>query len=108
MGEIKDHSGTVKTKIQADKVYSRGLSTEYWGPEIRESVLVGDPTDLTVTVFLSGDHSSSRHRTVGTFWLTPSIMLSPVKTISRSYSGKVAVKRVRQSKFKLANGPPLR
>jgi len=106
-GEIENLSGAIDTRIQAQKVYSIKLSSTHWGPEITESVLIGEPMDLQVIHFLSHDERSSSSKIAGWFWLTPSILLRPAKWISKSWTGDVKVETVRQFNFTLANGLPL-
>ena len=103
-GEIEDFSGAVATTIQAEKVYSIKLSSTDWGPEITGHLLIGEPTDLQVIHFLSRDASNSFHKITGRFWLTPSMLLRPAQGISRTWTGDVKVKTVRQFNFTLANG----
>lgn len=103
-GEIDNLSGTVDTRIQAQKVYSIRLSSTGWGPEITEHLLVGEPADLQVIRFLSRDASTSSLKVTGCFWLTPSILLKPTQRISQSWTGDVKVETVRQFNFTLANG----
>lgn len=106
-GEMKGFSGELKAKIQADKVYFKNRSTEYWGNDIAESVFISNPIDLKVIDFFYHDIKDTEQKTVGSFWLTPSKLLSPLKSIEQSYDGNVKVKTVRQFKFILANGIPL-
>jgi len=106
-GDIENLSGVLDTRIRAQKVYSIRLSSRGWGSEITEHLLIGEPTDLQVIHFLSRDASNSFHKQTGNFWLTPSILLRPAKTISKSWTGDVKVETVRQFNFTLANGLPL-
>ena len=106
-GEIEDFSGIVRTRIQAEKVYSVNLLSTHWGPKITENILVGEPTDLKVIHFISRDESDSIRKITGSFWLTPSILLRPAQSITQSWTGDVTVKTVRQFDFSLAKGLPL-
>jgi len=97
----------VEAKILSDKVYFKHKSSNHWGNEIVESVFIAEPIDLKVIQFLRHDSQDSLKKTVGSFWLTPSALLSPAKTIEPSYNGNVKVETIRQIKFTLANALPL-
>lgn len=101
-GEIKDFSGNIQTIIEAEKVYFKKGGTTHWGPDISETIIVGEPADLTITNLINGD--STNKEISGVFWLTPSIMLSPVKFITPSYTGEVKVEKVRNFEFELPCG----
>lgn len=102
-GEIKDSAGKLWTVISADKVYCREFSTTQWGPDLSDALLVGDPFDLTITT-ISNRHSEGNENVTGSFWLTPSIMLSPVKSLTPSYTGEVTLHKTRNLMFTLFNG----
>jgi len=103
-GEIKNLSGTVATRIQAQKVYSIRLTSTAWGSEIAENLLIGKPTDLQVIHFLPRTVSDSSNKITGRFWLTPSMLLRPAQWISKSWTGDVKVETLRQFEFALPNG----
>lgn len=107
IGELKGFSGKAMAEIQANKVYFKNRSTEYWGNNITESTFIGNPIDLKVIDFFHDDIKDTEQKTVGSFWLTSSKLISPAKTIVQSYNGNVEVKTVRQFKFTLANDIPL-
>jgi hypothetical protein len=104
IGELKGFSGKLETRIQSDKVYFKTGSTVHWGHNIAESVFIGEPIDLRVRKFLYRNVEDSLQKTEGSFWLTPSVLLSPAKTVERSYNGNVKVETIRQFNFTLANG----
>ncbi len=103
-GEIKDLSGSISTKIQADEVWSTtGIASRYWGSELIEvSPLTSKPLNLEVINFLSPRDSENKSH--GRFWITPNNLLAPAGSIMRSYTGAVEVKTVWQQEFTLCNG----
>lgn len=106
-GDVKGFSGEAEVKIEADKVYFKTRSKVYWGHDIAECTFTAEPINLKVTNFFHRDTNDSPQKTVGSFWLTPSSLLTPAKTIEPSYNGNVKVETIRQFKFTLANGFPL-
>ena len=105
-GEIKGFSGERSTLVRADKVYYKHGSTKHWGHEIADSVIVGEPIDLRITNFLRPDKNEENDKSTikCSFWLTPNIMLQPVKSLIRSFTGEVTVNHVRNFEFTLQNG----
>lgn len=104
VGELKGFSGKTESSIKSEKVYSKTGSTVYWGPDIKESVHAGEPRDLEETHFFHDSHNDALQKTVGSFLLTPSELLSPFTIREPSYKGDVKVETIRQIKFTLANG----
>lgn len=105
-GEIKDVSGEVREIIEADKVYHTKSSTRHWGPELSETLLVGEPVDLRIIELLNEDNQADRSKEAlqGTFWLTPNAMLSPMYSRTLSFTGNVTIEKVRSFEFTLSNG----
>ncbi|MDD2902200.1 MAG: hypothetical protein PHU44_07165 [Syntrophales bacterium] len=107
-GEIRSFEEKTITIIRADEVYSVKQPTRYWGCDIKETILLGKPRDLTVIELLKvNSENDSKELSRGSFWLTPSKMLTPFKLEEFSYTGHVTVKTVREIKFTLANGVEL-
>lgn len=98
VGQPED--ATRQLQIRANEVYSLGISTRMWGPDVEEVVWRAEPVDLTIVDVLE----PFPHPTEGRFWLTPSFVLSPGAMVKRSYTGDVEVKKVREKQFELANG----
>jgi len=107
-GEIKDSSGEPRTRINANKVYSKYGSTKQWGQEISESVIIGEPIDLRITMLLRSDKKDEKDTSRGTFWLTHNIMLTPVKCLTTSFTGEVTVNQGHNFSFTLENGTRLK
>ena len=101
-GERKDRSGKVNTIVQANEVYNKDMSVTEWGDGVSETLLIGDPVDLKISNLISQSKAEKGNDSLkGSFWLTPSIMLSPKKQIKRSFTGKVNVKTVGRFEFQL-------
>ncbi|MHB8844335.1 MAG: hypothetical protein ACYC7L_06250 [Nitrospirota bacterium] len=103
-GDIKGFSGEVETSILADKVFKQNASTQYWGLEITDNVISAQPLDLQLTRHRRKKNEENTPKIIGSFWLTPSIMLSPRKRIERTDKGDVHIDVIAQCKFTLANG----
>ncbi len=103
-GDVKGFSGEVETSILADKVYMQNSSTKYWGIEITDNMIAATPEDLKLTKHRRRKREKSAEKIEGSFWLTPSVMLSPQKSIKQSYKGDVNIETVTQCKFTLVNG----
>ncbi len=105
-GEIKDFSGTLRTIIKADKVYNIRSSTRYWGPQLSEISLIGEPTDLRIIDLLNEDGQADKSEKTleGTFWLTPNAMLSPMYSRTHFLTGATTVERIKPFEFTLFNG----
>ena len=109
-GEIRGSANERRGIIKADRVYYKQDSTRYWQQELSETVLIGEPVDLRIVEFIKEDANNYKEQSPmrGTFWLTPSIMLKPVKAFSRSYTGKVTVEEILNYEFTLCSGLSLR
>jgi hypothetical protein len=107
-GEIKDLSGETTILVKANKVYYKRGSTKHWSHEISESIIVAEPIDLRITNFLRSDKGKDKGWTRGAYWITPSIMLNPVKSLTHSFTGEVAVRNIHNFDFTLKNGMHLK
>ncbi len=100
-------SGLPSLMVQADTVYSIQLSTQHLGFEGAETLLIAEPIDLRVIEPFERRRSSARSKVTGGFWLTPSFLLRPAKSIRLSDTGDVRVRTVHELRFKLPGGPLL-
>jgi hypothetical protein len=89
-----------RLRISANEVYTVGIDTRMWGPNMAEVVWRVEPTDLRIVHTLE----PNEHPTEARFWLTPSSLLTTGAIISRSYTGDVEIERVGEKQFELANG----
>lgn len=90
-------SGRLTVAVKAENVFSLHLSTQNWGFDISETIFIADPLDLHVTNML--ESISGNDQISGCFWLTPSLLLSPDKSIERSSTGEVRVTTIRAFAF---------
>ena len=105
-GELKDFKGNLQATIKAKKVYFKKSETIHWGPDFSEETrFIGEPFDLEVTQLFDPKNDSPTKS--GTFWLTPSILLSPLGGVQRSYTGEAKLKKVKNINFTLPSGTQL-
>jgi len=109
-GEHKGLSGEVSSITKAKKVYYKDGHTRHWGDKFSETILIGEPTDLKIIDLIQRDDNSAKpdDKIKGIFWLTPNIMLSPMKMMTRSFTGEVTVDKSRNFEFTLNNGCSLK
>jgi hypothetical protein len=101
-GEINDFSGEDTMKFSAREVLSTGVTTEFHGPDISESKMIGKPVDLTITHYLNGKNDAQNQRKVtGNFWITDNQLLASAAAITHSYTGNVEVKTIWKFDFEL-------
>jgi len=102
-GKLKDTSGDVRSQIHATKVYFSNKKKQMWG-DGSEITMTGIPRDLTITTLLKkGKNHNREHPITGSFWITPSEMLSPDQNIHLSYTGEVNVETLERKQFTLPN-----
>ena len=97
--EIKDRDGIIKERLEAPVVYFENMNTTYWGEEISDFSIDGEPQDLTITQFLASESYDKESSVV--CWLSPNEMLSPTMICESSYDGSIKVKRVFTYEFAL-------
>jgi hypothetical protein len=81
--------------------------TEYsrWGPDETEYVRACEPTDLTITTPLRNPETSKT--IAGSFWITPSTLLSHARITDPLRGGGFRVKNIYRPSFPLYRGPRL-
>lgn len=105
-GATMDLAGT-RTEIRATKVYLHAITTKRSGKKAVEYSAEAEPVDLKVVAAFRSRIENLKGKTSGVFWLTPSLLLTPAKTIEHSYSGNVRVQTVHQLRFPLRGGPEM-
>lgn len=83
--------------IEAPEVYFSGSSTKYWGDDISDSTVPGEPQDLHIISHLKDRDNSQNTQVV--FWVSPNTFLSPFMTFTSSYTGDLKYERVRTVEF---------
>ncbi|MBI3415529.1 MAG: hypothetical protein HY043_09445 [Verrucomicrobia bacterium] len=101
--EVRGFTGTTEGVFEAKRIYTEVGTTKAWGMDLQESQIEAVPYDFAKWDLRA--HSDTPQGEVeGRFWLTPSQLLGPAKSVSRSFTGEVKVKTVRQLVFTLNNG----
>ncbi len=95
--EIKGFNGRKEVSIESPEVYFEKTTTVHWGPELSETIFIGDPQDLRVIHYIHKPKDS--HKTNLVLWISPNNMLSPSIIMTKSYRGAVRSKRIHQFKF---------
>jgi hypothetical protein len=105
-GDVKDLAGEVRTSIRAGKVHwsSGEHESTQWEPDLLEWVMAGEPADLMITHFLSPDPSIPAGKAEGSFWLTPSSLLSHARMDEPLENGGFSVRTIYRPTFTLADG----
>ncbi|HZH29208.1 MAG TPA: hypothetical protein VEY11_00320 [Pyrinomonadaceae bacterium] len=108
-GDIKDDAGKVWTSMRAGKAHwsSGEHESTQWEPDLSEWVMVGEPRDLMITHFLRSDPSIPTDKAEGSFWLTPSSLLSHARMDEPLENGGFSVRTIYQPTFTLPDGTPL-
>jgi len=87
----------VQYTIETPEVYFSGSLTKYWGDEISETTVSGEPQDLHVIHHLRNHEGHERTHIV--FWVSPNQFLTPSMICSNSYAGDIKYERVKNLKF---------
>lgn len=95
-GETKAFTGEVMVRFAAKEVFAnKGVQTAYFGKDVSESKMVGNPIDFTITHLLNEEITEGKPiSTDANFWITPNTLLEPGTILEHSYTGKVEVERI--------------
>ncbi|WNB74599.1 hypothetical protein [Methylomonas koyamae] len=85
--------------IDSPEVYFDGMSKKFWGSDISENTIPGEPQDLHVVRPIQLSEGSEKTQIV--FWVTPNSFLSPSMGQLTSYSGDLEYKRTHNLNFTL-------
>jgi len=100
--EILGFDKRPEVSIEAPEIYFRDMSTTYWGPNLSESTVSGDPQNLKV--IRHRRESGLSEKTSLILWISPNMMLSPAMTQTPSYMGTIEIKRIEQLRFEIEKG----
>lgn len=89
--------GKVHTSIESPEVYFSGAFTKYWGKDISESTIPGEPQDLHVIKHF--ERSDEEDKTQLNFWISPNKLLSPAMIQTTSYKGEIYYERINNLEF---------
>jgi hypothetical protein len=95
----------LQTSIESPEVYFSGASTRYWGDDISETTIPGEPQDLHVIRHLKNDECPTETHIV--FWISPNSFLTPFMIHTNSYTGDIKCERVRELEFTIKDGQKL-
>jgi hypothetical protein len=90
--------------FKADRVWSNGLTTTHWGPDLADCYLIGEPVDLEIATLRSRNNQAPGQFHHGRFWLTRNRLLQPALMRETSYTGETVIKTAHQTRFALGSG----
>lgn len=107
-GDVIGSDGTPEVKFISNKVYRITGSTSYWSNGIRDTVIIGEPIDLTIIEYHRKPASKDESSDVvsGHFMIEPRLNL-PLKFLEMSYTGEINVKQSGEHKFTMSPGVDL-
>jgi len=92
-------TGEVELIIESPEVYFSGASTKYWGNDISDNTIPGEPQDFHIIRPIQSSESPENTQIV--FWVSPNSFLTPFMLQSSSYTGNLECERVRNVEFTL-------
>lgn len=109
VGEVKDSSERVITRLRAKRVFWKYDEHESvsWSSDSSEWVMLGEPIGLLITDSLHDAESEADDRVVGSFWLTRSSLLSHARLDEPLEEGGFRVKTIHQPRFRLPDNSPV-
>jgi len=96
----------IQTTMMAPEVYFSENSTKYWGSDISESTILGEPQNLHIIDHLKNHDKPDR--TNVEFWVSPNSFISPFITQTSSYTGAITQKRIEKCEFTIKGGTVLK
>lgn len=90
-------TGKEELLIESPEVYFDGMSKKYWGSDISENTIPGEPQDFHIVRPIHSGGESENTKIV--FWVTPNSFLSPFMSQSVSYTGNIEYERISSSRF---------
>jgi len=107
-GDVIGFDGTLEKKIISNSVYRITGSTSYWSKGIPDTVIIGEPLDLTIIEYrktASKDESSDV--VWGYFMIEPRLRFPFIKSLEMSYTGEINVEQLGEHKFTISPGVDL-
>lgn len=93
-----DKTSSIKTIIELDDVYVIDSQTNYWGKNLSECTIYGEPEKLCIIDNIKPEQSS---KTNAIFWISDNSFLSPFMSCETSYSGRIEYNRIRNFNFSI-------
>jgi len=98
-GEIKNSPGEIQQTIFAEKVVSRGVSTDSRGYNVSETKFRGNALDLRITHYVN--YSGTAQVFEGNFWISPNPLLKSDFIFSSSRLGEISFEKPHNFKFRV-------
>lgn len=107
-GDVIGFDGTLEKKIVSNSVYRITGSTSYWSKGIPDTVIIGEPIDLTIIEYWKPEskHESS-DMVRGYFMIEPRLKFPFIKSLEKSYTGEINVRQLGEHKFTISPGVDL-
>lgn len=104
-GDVIGFDGTLEKKIVSNSVYRVTGSTSYWSKGIPDTVIIGEPTDLTIIEYWkpASKHESS-DMVWGYFMIEPRLRFPFIQSLEKLHTGEINVKRLGEHKFTISPG----
>ncbi len=96
----------LQTTFVSPEVYFSENSTKYWGGDISESTILGEPQDLHRIDYLKNRDTPAR--THVELWISPNSFITPFILQTTSYTGEITQERVRECVFNIKGGTLLK
>lgn len=101
---INGFNSLKEVMISSPVVYLSSKSTRYWGPNISESALKGEPQNLKVVESINSTNTKQEpHRIYLNLWISPNSFLEPDLMPQYFYRGDIKYDRVNQLKYKITD-----
>ncbi|WP_432741492.1 hypothetical protein ABXJ76_14785 [Methylobacter sp. G7] len=91
----------IQISFEAPEVYFSGSFTKYWGDDISDNTIPGEPQDLHLIQYFKADESPEKTRIV--FWVSANPVLTPFMSQISSYTGDLEYKRALNVEFTLTD-----
>ena len=107
-GDIVGFDGTLQMKIIASNVYLKGGKTSYWSKDVPDTLVIGEPTDLTVIEYIKPDREGDLSDAIrGYFMVQPRWVFPFMKSLEMSFTGEISVRQLGEHKFTISPGVEL-
>jgi len=99
---IYGFNNEIQTSIETPEIYFSGETTKYWGNDISDTTIPGEPQDLHIIQHLKDHDCKNVTRLV--LWISPNKYLTPFMHVEKSYTGDIKCKRVKTLEFTIRPG----
>lgn len=107
-GDVIGFNGSIEKKIISNNVYRITGSTSYWSNRIPDTIIIGEPTELTIIEYRKpAINDESSDRVWGYFMIEPKLNFPFIKSLEMSYTGEINVRQLGEHKFTISPGVDL-